>query len=70
MSNKVELYVVFDKPADYPDLFVVRKFLNDIPDAVVGTADTLQKVREYIPEGLVNIGRHAEDDSKIVEVWI
>ena len=70
MSNKVELYVVFDKPADYPDLFVVRKFLNDIPGAVVGTADTLQKVREYIPEGLVNIGRHEEDSSKIVEVWI
>lgn len=37
MSNKVELYVVFDKPADYPDLFVVRKFLNDIPDERTNT---------------------------------
>lgn len=70
MSESLILYVVYEKPTDYPDLYVIRKFISDIPDEIVGLGETLEKVRQYLPKGVVNIGRNDEDDPVIIEVWI
>ncbi len=71
MSEAVEIYAIYEKPSDYPDLFVVRKFLNDVPQEIAGVAETLEKARQYLPKekGLVNIGQDPEDPN-IVEVWM
>lgn len=67
-------YVVYERPDDYPDGFVTRRWrierggVPPVPDQG-WTAASLEGARAWVPEGMVNIGRYPEDDSKIVEVW-
>lgn len=71
MKNEpLDLWVIYNKPADYPTKFVVRKWILDKPTDVFHTADTLEGIRKKIPLNLCNIGRQKNDDPKIVEVWI
>lgn len=69
MSNKIELWVIYDKPTDYPGKYVARKWLNNNPTKTMYTAESLEEIREKIP-GLYNLGRQDNDDPKIVEVWV
>lgn len=72
--NALEMYAVFDHPSDYPSHFVVRHIV--IPPGSppmpgdCQLAESLAEARDFIPHGLVNIGRQPEDDPKIVEVWV
>lgn len=66
----LEIWVVYKKPLDYPNKFVIRKWINNTPTKTMYIADTLDEIRQRIPEGLVSIGRSPNDDPKIVEVWI
>lgn len=70
-------FAVYEKPADFPNSFVVRKWFIDPgsteprPDrnpCIIGP--TLEAVREQIPAGLTRIERLPADDPVIVEVWI
>ena len=74
MTGGLEIWTIYDHPLDYPDSFVARK-------AVVGasattmthemfTADTLDELRALLPPGLYRVHRFAQDDPKIVEVWL
>jgi len=67
---KMNTYSIYEHPADYPDDFVVRRWENTDPKELVGTAKTLEAARKYVPHGMVNVGRYAQDDPCIVEVWI
>jgi hypothetical protein len=68
-------YVIYERPKDYPDSFVVRcwdiKRGADapIPHAVGCLCASLEEARDQVPVGHVNIGRMAEDEPQIVEVW-
>lgn len=77
------MYVVYDHPRDYPDWFVCRIwFVYDAPAGgpaggggalqdLFLKAETLDAIRvELESRGLHNIGRFADDDPVIVEVWI
>lgn len=66
----ISLWVIYEKPLDYPEKYVVRHWINTTPTKTMYIADTLDEIRKKIPSGLVNIGRKAEDDPKIKEVWI
>lgn len=68
--EKLEIWVVYDKPIDYPDKYVVRKWLYDKPTETFYTADTLEDIRSKIPEGLHKLDRFSGDDPKIIETWI
>jgi hypothetical protein len=66
------LYVVYDHPRDFPEVFLCRVWRGPIADKEpFMTAATLEEIRDALEEqGLVNIGRYAEDDPSIAEVWI
>ncbi len=73
-ADVLEQYVIYDHPADYPEHFVVRRWVigrEDIkPDVEAVVYLTLDEARCSIPRGLVCISRSPEDASCIVEVWI
>lgn len=68
-------YAVYRWPADYPNKYVVRKWLilrgySDAVPSASWTADTLETARLPLPYGLHRLERFADDDPVIVEVWI
>lgn len=69
----ISVYVVYDRPTDFPGGFVVRRRVvragQDIPAEVVGTAPTLDDARKLVPAGTTKFTRDPADDPKIVESW-
>ena len=69
------LFVVYRNTRDAPGKFVVRRWNvmqgRQIPDRdPLIIADDLTGARAAIPYGCINLGREADDDPAIVEVWI
>jgi hypothetical protein len=70
MSN-FYLWTIYDRPVDYPNSFVARKFIVDRPTDEVIVRDTLAEVRKAIGwRALVRFERHPDNDPKIIEHWI
>jgi len=71
-------FVIYDRPADYPDKFVVRPFsiIDDargrvlLQPAVAWLADSLDEARTLVPAGLICFGRDPADEPHIVETWL
>lgn len=78
MSNIIHHYCIYDCPKDYPNHFVVKRWVipptegeaYQDPDFIL-IAKILEECRVY-PRclGLLNFGRTVEDDVNIVETWI
>jgi hypothetical protein len=73
-DNPMTMIVIYDRPKDRPDGFVVREWIitpgSVVPARVLGeNLATIEAARELVPAGLVNIGRQPDDDAKIAEVW-
>lgn len=73
--NKQVAYVVQERPADYPNSFVVRRL--DLTSREVNTAGELEAIagdleqaRQAIPPGLEKCKRQKRDHSTVVETWI
>lgn len=70
----LEQYVVYNSPKDYPNKYVVRRFLigNGTlePKEVVAISESKNEVLKHIPGDRVKIDRHENDDPVIEEVWI
>lgn len=66
----MDFYVIYDHPRDYPDEVVCRWWRPEGAGPIVARGETVEEVREQLPEGLVNIGRFRDDDPAIAEVWI
>ena len=69
------MYTIYNKPEDYPDNFVVRRFEihkgMEIPDPVpLAVTNTLDEARSAIPKGLFPIQRDPADLKSIVETWL
>ena len=69
-QTKMPLIVVYNNPEDYPNKYVARVWDVNRPTALVAVADTLEEIREAIPQEMYNIGRQPQDDPCIVEVWL
>lgn len=69
-KNELEIWVVYYDPLDFPGLYVARKWLTDVPTKERYIGDTLEQVRQCIPEGKILLMRDPSDDPKIVEIWI
>lgn len=70
-------YVIYEDPKDYPGKFVVRRWAivrgrpEPMPEAdPLGVVDTIEAARALVPRGLYPLGRHAQDDAVIREVWL
>lgn len=70
----IEQWVIYRKPADYPQGYVVRRWLVDadamVPDENAEYARNLEGARAKIPQGMTSLPRLAGDDPCIVEVWM
>jgi hypothetical protein len=70
-NGALELYVVYDRPKDFPDKWVVRKFLYDKPTDEHWTYVHLNAARApMIARGLVRIPANPTDDPVILETWM
>lgn len=70
MSEALEMWVVYEKPKDFPSGFIARKWLNDRPTQETVSGSALDCVRERLPNGLFRIERAPSDDTVIIETWI
>lgn len=74
MNQSLPMWVIYDRPKDYPRHFVVRRHLAGAGVVTADTdcqlADTLEEARKLIPPGLFNLGRSPHDEAQIVEVWV
>lgn len=73
-ENPLSVWTVYEKPTDFPTMFVARRW-EVIGPAAVATSEALfaydlERLREQLPPGLVMLARHPEDDSTIVETWL
>lgn len=72
----LDCWVIYEKPNDFPDLFVARCWLinshtnSAMPTETVKTAATLNELRREIPSGYHCVPRYNEDDPNIVEIWL
>lgn len=74
-DDKLVMWTVYDKPADYRQGFVARRYeiradgqAHAMLDAHYGPS--LAAVRAKLPGGLVRIERSDTDDPVIVETWL
>ena len=77
MSNELVMYVLYEKPADYPDEYVVRihRAVDGNPEPVVdkelfAKCDTMEKAVREIPEGLTFFHKSVQDPISIVGMWV
>ena len=72
----VELFIIYQHPAAYPDSWVVFRqvvspegqYITEQTPLIV--APTLHQARTVIPPNWFNIGRDPDGDPTIFEVWI
>lgn len=67
----MNFYVIYARPKDFPDHFVVR--LHTVPGgatAIYSIFQTLDQARRYLPNGLIRLKRAKFDEPQIVEVWL
>ncbi len=73
-TGALSQWVIYKQPRDYPGQYVLRRWLADAdgprPTGEVALADSLEAIRAALPGGLTCIGRYADDDPCIVEVWL
>lgn len=68
-------FAVYNRPADYPDFYVVRRWVigaGPTPQdgGVHHLAKSLGEARESIPRGLVRMGPEPTDPDYLVETWL
>lgn len=68
------VWVIYDEPrSGCPCRYVARKFycgaVFTFSTDEEYVAATLGEARALLPEGLVNVGRHEQDPTGVVEVW-
>jgi hypothetical protein len=70
-AEVIDLFVVYDHPKDYPDNFVVRRFIVDKPTGQCWLYDDLEKARiDLQNQGRICLPRDPYDDPVIVECWL
>jgi hypothetical protein len=66
------MWTIYEKPADYPDKWVVRMWWGEVPEPRAGVCDSLELARALIEEagGCFPIPRMPGDAPAIVETWL
>jgi len=70
----LEMWCIYDHPADYPNHYVLRRWLVGggklVPDEKCQLARTIGEARKLVPTGLYCLGRLPGDDRCIAETWV
>lgn len=65
------MWTVYDHPSDYPYHYIAREFVEGKPSNNYILSSEIGVIREQLQHMyLTCIGRHQDDDPKIVEVWL
>lgn len=69
-ENPVEFYVLYENPSDYRGKFVLRRWLNQTPDAqpVIVTTNLIEAMAK-LPKNVRCLGRKPGEDPAIKDVW-
>jgi len=63
VSQGLENWVIYERPKDHPENFVVRRWTIGagvvVPDKECVLADTLEEARSHVPKGLVRFPRQS-----------
>ena len=72
MKNKqLEIWAIFNRPLDYPNGLIARKFLNDRPTNEYIIGQNLNELRKlFRKKGLVAISKSSDDPISLIESWI
>ena len=76
MTNTLlDIWTVYERPADMPDSYVARRFEVSRQGAVatdeVVVADTLEEIRDRLAaKGLCPVSRAEMDPPQVVETWL
>ncbi len=67
----IEIWVLYNRPIDYPNGFIARKFLNNEPTSEVIKSQDIDFIRWRLRDrGLVPVPRDKNDALAIVECWM
>lgn len=71
------IYTIYDHPKDYPDKYVLRRWLCDklppvFDERFIFLSDSLDTIREFLAFDLhlINLHRGENDDPAIIESWM
>lgn len=72
MAYELEMFVIYERPTDYPDKFVMRRFAGRPMQGTdyFRTADSLEEIRRHVPPHCARFMRDPNDEPQIVESWI
>lgn len=77
MNDELSMYVVYEKPTDYPDQIIVRRFVarlgQPVPMELVYRGEDISAARRTIlglAPSAIRFGRDASDARAIFECWI
>jgi hypothetical protein len=74
-TESLSIWTIYDKPKDYPEIFIARRFEIQAGEAVATTdiirSPFLGTIRNHMQErGLYRIQRNENDDPCVVECWL
>lgn len=73
-QDALHIWTIYDHPRDYSKGFIARMFVvrdgYSGPTDITVTGETLDEVRDKIPQGLYCMPRQEQDDPVIVESWL
>lgn len=65
------VWVVYDRPLDFPESYVAREFVLDRPTTITMTCPDLETLRAALNRaGLICLTIQPKNDPKILEVWL
>jgi hypothetical protein len=73
MAEGLEVFAIYDRPKDYPDSYVVRRWVGEQADREpLAVAPSIEMARQALPKdrGLSRMRPFAGDDPVILEVWL
>lgn len=69
--GRLQIWTVYEKPKDFPNCFVARRFDGDEATADILVCAGLEPIREELARrGLVCLPRDESDEPHIVECWM
>lgn len=73
MNKSMNMWAIYEKPKDYPNDYVARRWEiteKAVPTGEILLADNIHTLRRKLPPGLHRIPRSLDDDPYILETWI
>lgn len=74
-SSDLSIWTIYEKPRDYPQSYVARRWITQPGGLMIATTDvliapSLGMVRRLLPPGLSLFSRQPGDEPCIVETWL